>query len=67
MTCVALLATVETKPKETSFLKDALRAEGLDVRIIDLSLYSGSSLLDGEASWRKWMMQANAPSLSWQL
>ena len=47
MTCVALLATVETKPKETSFLKDALRAEGLDVRIIDLSLYSGSSLLDG--------------------
>jgi uncharacterized protein (UPF0261 family) len=47
MTCVALLATVETKPKETSFLKDALRAEGLDVRIIDLSLYSGSSVLDG--------------------
>lgn len=47
MTCVALLATVETKPEETSFLRDALAAEGLDVRIIDLSLKSGGLVLDG--------------------
>lgn len=47
MTCVALLATVETKPAETAFLKDALIAEGLNVHIIDLSLNSGGAILDG--------------------
>ena len=43
---VLLLATLETKREEAGFLREMLETHGLDVRIVDVSLGSGSAVRD---------------------
>lgn len=44
---VVLLATVETKNKEAQFLQGALKAHGVEVRVVDISLHSHGVIWDG--------------------
>ena len=47
MTAVILLATVETKAEETTYFRACLRAEGLEVYLVDTSLHSAGHVWDG--------------------
>ncbi|MDJ0826096.1 MAG: Tm-1-like ATP-binding domain-containing protein [Rhodobacter sp.] len=44
---VVLLATLETKREEVAFLHDALKGNGVECQIVDVSLGSGGEVWDG--------------------
>ncbi len=44
---VLLLATIETKHEEAAFLQSALKAHGVEARMVDVSLHSGGAVWDG--------------------
>ena len=62
---VLVLATLETKTSETEYLVDCLTAQGVDARVIDISLASDGVVLDSTAKLAA--MEATVAAVSGQI